>query len=203
MASKKNELQLSAEKLHSDRIQASGEIEKEITDLLAELKLVDTLLHFQLDKKQDISSTGLTSISIQFSANKGIEPVPIEKAASGGELSRVMLALQKLVSEKKQMPTVLFDEIDTGVSGDVAQKIGNLLNRMGKHMQLIAITHLPQVAAKAIQHYKVEKFEESGRTVSRVRMLSEEEHVEEVARLMSGEIITDAAISNARALMNA
>jgi DNA repair protein RecN (Recombination protein N) len=139
---------------------------------------------------------------MMFSANLGIETVPIEKAASGGELSRVMLALQKLISEKSQLPTVLFDEIDTGVSGDVAQKIGSLLNKMGQHFQLIAISHLPQVAAKANHHLRVEKEFVDDRTSTRVKVLGHNERIEEIARLMSGELITDAAIENARALMN-
>jgi DNA repair protein RecN (Recombination protein N) len=136
-----------------------------------------------------------------FSANQGIAPVPIEKAASGGELSRVMLSLQKLLAEKKQLPTVIFDEIDTGVSGEVAQKIGNLLHEMGKNVQLVAITHLPQVAAKAACHLKVLKLNLEGQTLVAVKELKIEERIEEVARLMSGELISDAAIANAKHLM--
>lgn len=188
--------------LHQARLKAKPAIEKHLTDLLAELKMENTTLSFDLEQKSEIGNNGSTQLTMRFSANKGIEAIPIEKAASGGELSRVMLALQKIVSEKKAMPTVLFDEIDTGVSGDVAQKIGNLLRKMGENMQLIAITHLPQVAARAEHHFKVEKFEANNKTVSVVRELSEEEHVEEVARLMSGEKISEEALLNARSLMN-
>ncbi len=188
--------------LHQARLKAKPVIEKHLTDLLAELKMENTTLSFDLEQKSEIGNNGSTQLTMRFSANKGIEAIPIEKAASGGELSRVMLALQKIVSEKKAMPTVLFDEIDTGVSGDVAQKIGNLLRKMGENMQLIAITHLPQVAARAEHHFKVEKFEANNKTVSVVRELSEEEHVEEVARLMSGEKISEEALLNARSLMN-
>jgi DNA repair protein RecN (Recombination protein N) len=101
------------------------------------------------------------------------------------------------------MPTVIFDEIDTGVSGDVAQKIGNMLKRMGSDMQLLAISHLPQVAARAAQHIKVEKVDENGRAVSRVYVLTSAEQIEEIARLMSGEQVTSAALENARDLINA
>lgn len=188
--------------LHQARLKAKPEIEKQLTDLLAELKMENTMLSFDLEQKSEIGNGGSTDLTMRFSANKGIEAIPIEKAASGGELSRVMLALQKIVSEKKAMPTVLFDEIDTGVSGDVAQKIGNLLRKMGENMQLIAITHLPQVAARAEHHFKVEKFEANNKTVSVVRELNEDEHVEEVARLMSGEKISEEALLNARSLMN-
>ncbi len=198
----KQQVDEKANELHSLRLKAKPQIEKLITDLLAELKMENTTLSFDLEQKSEIGQSGSTNLTMRFSANKGIEAIPIEKAASGGELSRVMLALQKIVSEKKAMPTVLFDEIDTGVSGDVAQKIGNLLRKMGEHMQLIAITHLPQVAARAENHFKVEKFEANNRTVSKVRELSDEEHVEEVARLMSGETISAEALMNARSLMN-
>jgi len=114
----------------------------------------------------------------------------------------MILALQKMISGKKVFPTVLFDEIDTGVSGDVAQKIGTLLQKMGAHFQLLAITHLPQVAAKASIHFKVEKEVENMRTKTTVTVLGNDERVEEIARLMSGELITDAAKENAKALMN-
>ena len=188
--------------LHEGRLAKITELETNIQSLLSDLKLVDTRFNFHLTKKEEISATGITDIVMLFSANKGMEPIAIEKAASGGELSRVMLALQKLISEKKQLPTVLFDEIDTGVSGEVAQKIGTLLDKMSNQVQLLAITHLPQVAAKARQHFKVEKNLVNERTLTSVRLLNEEEHINEVARLMSGEEISDAAILNARNLMN-
>jgi DNA repair protein RecN (Recombination protein N) len=188
--------------LHEGRIAKIAEIEENIQSLLSDLKLVDTRFNFHLTKKEEISATGITDIVMLFSANKGMEPIAIEKAASGGELSRVMLALQKLISEKKQLPTVLFDEIDTGVSGEVAQKIGTLLDKMSNQVQLLAITHLPQVAAKAKHHFKVEKNLVNERTLTSVRLLNEEEHIHEVARLMSGEEISDAAILNAKNLMN-
>lgn len=198
----KQQVEEKASDLHKARLKAKPSIEKQLADLLAELKMENTTFSFDLEERSEIANSGSTHLTMRFSANKGIEAIPIEKAASGGELSRVMLALQKIVSEKKDMPTVLFDEIDTGVSGDVAQKIGNLLCKMGENMQLIAITHLPQVAARAQHHFKVEKFEANNKTVSVVRELNEEEHVEEIARLMSGETISAEALLNARSLMN-
>jgi DNA repair protein RecN (Recombination protein N) len=158
-------------------------------------------LKFDLIESDSISSSGKSEISFLFSANKGMTPIPVEKAASGGELSRVMLALQKMVSEKRQLPTILFDEIDTGVSGDVAQKIGHLLNQMGETVQLIAISHLPQVAAKAEQHLVVAKKIENQEMKTRVYSINEEERVLEIARLLSGEQISAAALSNAKNLM--
>ena len=197
----KKQLHTVAGELHTQRVKAVSTIEEKIQDSLAELKLPDTRLSFKLEQQEKFNSYGNSSLSLLFSANKGIAPVEIEKAASGGELSRVMLALQQLISEKTQLPTIFFDEIDTGVSGDVAQKIGNLLKQMGTTMQLFAISHLPQVAAKAKHHFKVEKAA-SGETVQTViRPLSYEQRIEEIARLMSGETINEAAISNAKALM--
>jgi DNA repair protein RecN (Recombination protein N) len=197
-----NEMLEKAAILHGARCKAVETIENRIKVLLAELKLPETNLVFELQKRQQVNQSGETDVSLLFSANKGMNPVPIEKAASGGELSRVMLALQKMLSEKKVLPTVLFDEIDTGVSGDVAQKIGLLLQNMGDKFQLIAISHLPQVAAKATNHMKVEKASNEFSTQTTVLNLNADERIEEIARLMSGEQITPAAIANAKALMN-
>ncbi len=196
------EVEQAAKQLHTARLKAIEPISQAIQAILVDLKLPNTKLEFKLTERADLTASGCTDIVLNFSANLGIETVPIEKAASGGELARVMLALQKLISEKRLLPTVLFDEIDTGVSGDVAQKIGTLLQKMGEHFQLFAISHLPQVAAKASHHFRVEKEIVNNRTITRVAVLNQQERVEEIARLMSGELITDAAIENAKALMN-
>ena len=187
--------------LHENRIKAAGGIENAIKDCLQELKLSDTEINFQLSFCE-LKENGASDLSILFSANKGMVMTPIEKAASGGEMSRVMLALQKIISDKRKLPTVLFDEIDTGVSGEVAQKIGLLLRAMGENMQLIAISHLPQVAAKANNHFKVEKDSDGTSTKTYVKRLENEEVAIEIARLMSGEVITSEAILTAKNLMN-
>ena len=187
--------------LHENRIKAAGGIENAIKDCLQELKLSDTEINFQLSVSE-LKENGASDLSILFSANKGMVMTPIEKAASGGEMSRVMLALQKIISDKRKLPTVLFDEIDTGVSGEVAQKIGLLLRAMGENMQLIAISHLPQVAAKANNHFKVEKDSDGTATKTYVKRLENEEVAIEIARLMSGEVITSEAILTAKNLMN-
>ena len=192
----------SAEKLHSIRAAAIPEIESRIKQELRGLKLEDTELIFNLTVNQEkLGSYGNSKLEILFSPNVGVQPVPIDKAASGGELSRVMLALQNLLSTKIQLRTILFDEIDTGVSGDVAQKMGSTLKKMGGKMQVIAITHLPQVAAKGGQHLKVLKQVSGGTTLSSVVELNNLERIEETARLMSGDIINKAALENAKALM--
>ena len=187
--------------LHENRIKAAGGIENAIKDCLQELKLSETEINFQLSVSE-LKENGASDLSILFSANKGMVMTPIEKAASGGEMSRVMLALQKIISDKRKLPTVLFDEIDTGVSGEVAQKIGLLLRAMGENMQLIAISHLPQVAAKANNHFKVEKDSDGTSTKTYVKRLENEEVAIEIARLMSGEVITSEAILTAKNLMN-
>ena len=191
-----------ANKIHEKRKKAAPSIEGSIQLLLGDLKMPNTRIQFQLSERKELNANGISDVAILFSPNKGIEPIAIDKAASGGELSRLMLALQNLVSKKKQLPTIIFDEIDTGVSGDVAQKIGNLLRNMGENLQLLAITHLPQVAGKAQNHFKVEKAIVNNLTRTNVRVLKDVERVEEIARLMSGEEINEAALLNAKALMN-
>jgi DNA repair protein RecN (Recombination protein N) len=191
-----------AESIHALRLKSGPSIEKSLHELLSELKMPDTYLKFELTKLDQLRSNGISEVKVLFCPNKGLGYQPIEKAASGGELSRVMLSLQCLISEKKQLPSILFDEIDTGVSGEVAQKIGRLLKRMGGNMQLLAISHLPQVAGKAQHHLKVEKFLENDVVRTSMSYLSDEQRVEEIARLMSGEEINSAALQNAKALMN-
>lgn len=198
----RNSLLELANSLHQKRSEATETISFNLKSILTDLKLPETQLTFQLARREALTSSGNTDLTILFSANKGMSPVPVEKAASGGELSRLMLALQKMISTKMQLPTVLFDEIDTGVSGEVAEKMGKLLKEMGTTMQLMAITHLPQVASKGTHHVKVEKYIKQNATVTNVRGLSDNERQMEIARLMSGEEITDAAIVAARQLMN-
>jgi DNA repair protein RecN (Recombination protein N) len=195
------ELVKTATAMHKKRIAAVEPIIKALNLLLTDLKLPHTKLEIVLTINDELSNFGNSQVSFLFSANLGMAPVPIEKAASGGELSRLMLALQQLISEKRALPTILFDEIDTGVSGDVAQKMGNLLKKMGERVQLIAISHLPQVAAKAAHHFVVSKELVAERMSTKVIQLNENERIKEVARLMSGEEITDAALKNAEFLM--
>ena len=201
ISSLEESLKKKAHQLHRERIKAIPTIEKSIKNALSDLKLVNTELQFNLELSTELTDTGCSKLEILFSPNAGIAPVPVHKAASGGELSRVMLALQSLMSAKTQLRTILFDEIDTGVSGDVAQKVGATLSKMGEGMQVIAITHLPQVAAKGTQHLRVAKSLINDRTMSEVQVLSQEERVEETARLMSGDKISQAALENAKALM--
>jgi DNA repair protein RecN (Recombination protein N) len=191
-----------AKVLNKLRKEALPNIEERIQSGLNSLKLSGAQLMFRLTETTSLNARGMIDLEMLFSANKGMLPIPIQKAASGGELSRVMLLLQQLISSTLEMPSILFDEIDTGVSGDVAEKIGKLLKEMGQGRQLFAITHLPQVAAQAQHHLVVRKTENNQRIETSVAELVLEERVTEIARLMSGEVINDAALVNARNLMN-
>ncbi len=145
---------------------------------------------------------GCDEVQLYISTNKGEEPKPLAKIASGGEISRVMLALKSIIAREQSLPVMIFDEIDTGISGEISEKVGRTMRRLSGKCQIIAITHQPQIASQAHKHYRVQKVEEDGRTVSRIIPLNENEHVTEVATLMSGEEITDAALESAQELIN-
>jgi len=187
--------------LNKSRKSAIAVMETKFKEGLSSLKLKDATLSFQMTEVPQLNERGMIELELLFSANKGMEPTPIHKVASGGELSRVMLLLQQLVSEKMQLPCILFDEIDTGVSGDVAERIGKLLYTMGKGRQLFAITHLPQVASKAQHHLLVTKSESLHAVNSEVVSLNPEERIREIARLLSGEEINPEALRQAQHLM--
>jgi DNA repair protein RecN (Recombination protein N) len=197
----KSEVEQLALLLHHKRVEGAPQISERLQKILHGLKLPHTTLTFQLNESQELQSNGYTQIQLLFSANLGHQPVSVEKAASGGELSRLMLALQQMVSEKKSLPTIIFDEIDTGVSGEVALKMASLLQEMSKNGQCLAITHLPQVAAKAAHHFKVSKALVADRMITSVASLQLPERRIEIARLMSGEQITEAALQHADNLL--
>lgn len=194
-------LWLNAKQLHQKRLDGVEQLAQKLELILQDLKLPHTKLAFDLQQTEQLNASGCTQIDLLFSANLGHNPVPVERAASGGELSRLMLALQKMSSEKKALPTIIFDEIDTGVSGDVALKIGKLLNEMSANGQCMAISHLPQVAARAAHHFLVQKSVVAERMQTQVSPLSTDARIEEIARLLSGEAITEAAMANAEALL--
>lgn len=191
---------LLAETISKKRKTSAKEIEKEAAVLLNELKLEGATIHFDFNSVE-LNEHGIDEIAMFFAPNKGMEPQLIEKSASGGELSRLMLVIQFMLSRKRKLPTVIFDEIDTGVSGEAAQRIGSLLKKMGDKMQLLAITHLPQVASKGTHHILVVKEDKEGRTKTFLKNLEEKERIEEIAKLMSGSKINDAALLNAKNLM--
>ena len=169
--------------------------------LLRQLGLEKAKIAVELTESGNYNSFGKENIQLLFQANSGFALKPIQSAISGGERSRVMLSIKKLMAENAELPTLILDEIDTGVSGKVAEEMGNVMKEMSTNMQLIVITHLAQVAAKGNNNYKVIKEDISGRTRSNIIPLSEEEKLREIAQLLSGSKITDAAISQAQELM--
>jgi DNA repair protein RecN (Recombination protein N) len=179
------------------------ETEKKITESLKQLGMPNAKFRISLTRTKDFTSSGIDNADFLFSANKQIEPENITKVASGGELSRVMLSLKSMLTKNNNLPTIIFDEIDSGVSGEVADKVGQILSDMGRYMQVVNITHLPQVASRGTQHYHVYKEETEDSTITRIRLLSDDERVIEVARLLSGSEITETAIKNASELINA
>ncbi|MFU8813414.1 MAG: DNA repair protein RecN [Balneolaceae bacterium] len=144
---------------------------------------------------------GCDEIRFFISTNKGEEPKPLSKIASGGEVSRVMLSLKSILAKEQHLPVMIFDEIDTGISGHISEKVGRVMRSLSVHCQIIAITHQPQIASQAHHHYRVEKSEEQGRTITSITKLSDEDHIREIAGLMSGEEITDSAIRSAKELI--
>ena len=179
------------------------EIESRIIALLKQLGIPNAKFRISLTHLQEFTPTGIDQADFLFSANKQIEPENLAKIASGGELSRVMLSLKSLLTKNNNLPTIIFDEIDAGVSGEVADKVGQILSAMGKYMQVINITHLPQVASRGTRHFHVYKDETDNSTFTRVKLLSPEERILEVARLLSGSEVTETAIKNARELLKA
>lgn len=192
-----------AEEISEKRIAVLPDIESRITELLKQLGIPNAKFRISLTHLQEFTPTGIDQADFLFSANKQIAPENLAKIASGGELSRVMLSLKSLLSKNINLPTIIFDEIDSGVSGEVADKVGQILSGMGKYMQVINITHLPQVASRGTRHYHVYKDDTDNSTFTRVKLLSPEERILEVARLLSGSEVTETAMKNAKELLKA
>ena len=199
--SQNNCLKLS-EELTKLRTKAIHGIEQTIKKTLAELSMENAIFKIVLSQKSDLGINGLDELKFLFTANKGAELNELHKVASGGELSRLMLSLKALLASKKQLPTIIFDEIDTGVSGDVADKIGEILLSMGNNMQVIAITHLPQMASKGDHHLFVYKKDNEDKTVSYIKQLNKAERINEIAKMLSKSNPTVSAIKNATELLN-
>lgn len=179
--------------LSSKRLENAPVLEKNILKILSNLGMDRSQIEIKVDSLKDFTPSGTDKVSILFSANFGMPIQPIVKAISGGERSRVMLAIKKIMAENVELPTLILDEIDTGVSGRIANEMGKLMRDMSKSMQIVTITHLPQVAAKGKIQLKVEKQENKGKTTTGVRKLSEEERIEEIAQLISGSDVTESA----------
>ncbi|MDG1503716.1 MAG: DNA repair protein RecN [Flavicella sp.] len=189
------------DQLHKRRKVAIPKLSKQLQDVLAKLGMENATFQISLQPTADFANNGKDHLNFLFSANKGIPHDVLKKIASGGELSRIMLGVKLILSKYAQLPTILFDEIDTGVSGEVSNKIAEVMQEMGTHMQVITITHLPQIAAKGSSHFKVYKEEVSGVTTTFLKKLTQEERVEEVAEILGGKTMTVSALQHAKELL--
>jgi len=189
-------------KIHKSREKAIPGFIKEVETIIYELGMPNARLKIDLKLQQEFFSNGQDQLSWYLSANKGGDFSEIKKAASGGELSRIMLAVKSILASRSNLPTIIFDEIDTGVSGDIAQKMGDILQNMGNSMQVIAITHLPQIAGKGSKHFKIFKEDIGETTVTKIRVLETEERIEELALMLGGNTRSESAMAHARALLN-
>ena len=190
-----------ATKLHTQREKAAKSFSTEVTHLARQLAMPHAAFQIMLEPLTTFSSIGLDQVHFLFSANKGVDVAELSKVASGGELSRLMLSIKSVVSQYNYIPTLIFDEIDTGVSGEVAAKIGSIMQEMGGSLQLISITHLPQVASKAQHHFFIYKDNEGQRTQSHIRLLKSDERVTEIAKMLSNDKVTPEAIKAAEVLL--
>ena len=198
-----NSLKLLADEISANRMNVIPDVELKISELLKQLGMPNGKFRIEISHAQDFNLAGIDNADFLFSANKQVAPENIAKVASGGELSRVMLSLKSLLTKNNNLPTIIFDEIDSGVSGEVADKVGQILSDMGRYMQVINITHLPQVASRGTKHYHVYKDDTGDSTITRVKLLSHDERILEVAKLLSGSEVTETAIKNARELLKA
>ena len=190
-------------KLLSDkRHKGVSSLQSELKNYLSEMAMPHAELKVELTPNENPSESGLESIEFLVRTNKGSSFEPLKKVASGGELSRIMLAIKSILSVNGNLPAIIFDEIDTGVSGEVANNMGSIMKKMANHLQVISITHLPQIASKGKQHYKVFKETKGDTTITKITQLNRDERLLEIAQILSGENPSKAAIDNAKELLN-
>ena len=200
---KESEKRLSqqAKVLHDKRVEAATAFSEKVAALVRQLAMPFAQFQVSVEKQENFGNKGTDAICFLFSANKGVAPDDLRRVASGGELSRLMLSIKSAVSEYNYIPTLIFDEIDTGVSGEVAAKIGGIMRQMGHSLQLISITHLPQVASKAQHHYFIYKDNDGLRTQSHIRLLDSGERIGEIAKMLSNDKVTPEALRAAEVLL--
>ena len=200
LARSEEELREKAERLSLERKKTAKELEERIQQEMQELGFLDTRFTFRFEKKKEISEKGFDEVESYVSLNPGEPLRPLREVGSGGELSRIMLSIKTVLADTDAVPTLIFDEIDTGISGRTAEKVGEKLEKIAKNHQVILITHLPQIAAKADRHFLIEKNVQEGKTKTEIHALNEEASVKELARLLGGEELTEEALQNARSL---
>ena len=194
---------LEYEEVYQDRFYGTlkAQVEKQLAARLIPLGMPNTRFRVDILPRKEPESDGMDDIRFMFSANKSAELQPVAQTASGGEISRLMLCIKAMIAGFTALPTIIFDEVDTGVSGDIADKMGDIMQELGTKMQVFAITHLPQIAAKGQAHYFVYKKDTKDRTLTRIKQLEGEERVNEVARMLIGASLTEASLANAKDLL--
>lgn len=197
-----NELQQLANQLHSNRVAAIPGFTTNLEERAKRLSMPNTRFKIAINQTQIFSSMGQDELKFMFSANRGADFESLKKVASGGEMSRIMLAVKALLSQYTKLPSIIFDEIDTGVSGEVSNKIAAMMLEMSENMQVIAITHLPQLAAKGTYHYKVYKTDSDKQTLTSIKKLTKEERINELAEMLSGKQVVHSAIEHAKQLLS-
>lgn len=196
------ETKIVGKEIHNKRKTAIPELKKQLEEILTTLGLPNAQFEFVLKENAGFKNNGTDSLELLFTANKGVLPGSIGKVASGGEMSRIMLAVKSVLAKYKNLPTLVFDEIDTGVSGEIANKMAAIMVRMSETMQLLTITHLPQIAAKGSNHLKIYKKDTDQVTGTHLKELDESERIYEIAEMIGGKKISDAALANAKELLN-
>lgn len=199
---KANELDAFADTIHQNRINAIPVLSNQLISILETLGMPNVRFQMELLPSETYFQNGKDELQFLFSANKGTDFGLLKKVASGGEMSRIMLAVKAILAQYSKLPTLIFDEIDTGVSGEIAIRMGEIMKEMSAKMQIFAITHLPQIAAKGDSHFKVSKATIDDDTQSELRLLSQDERVIEIAQMLSGAVVSDSALNHAKALLN-
>ncbi|WP_026810682.1 DNA repair protein RecN [Arenibacter latericius] len=196
------ELNTIASKLSKNRNKILPKLKKQLEGTLAELGMASATFKIEIHPSKEFKATGKDDLTFLLSSNKGSAYGELKKVASGGELSRIMLAIKSILANYENLPTLMFDEIDTGVSGEISNKMGDIMQDMSKTMQIFSITHLPQVAAKGAHHFKVYKEEELMGTQTKMKPLSKQERITELAEMLGGKAITESALAHAKELLN-
>jgi len=199
---KESELNVRATAIRENRLKAVPVLSEKLIYFLEQLGMPNARFNIEVKETQNFASNGKDEIQFLFSANKGSDFGMLKKVASGGEMSRIMLAVKAILAQYSKLPTIIFDEIDTGVSGEIANKMSEIMKQMSNAMQVFAITHLPQIAAKGNEHFKVFKTTIGNQTQSELKLLTNDERVVEIAEMLSGKDISDSAINHAKALLN-
>ena len=191
-----------SKEIHTKRVEAVPVLSQQLISILETLGMPNVRFKMDLNLASTYFENGKDELQFLFSANKGTDFGLLKKVASGGEMSRIMLAVKAILAQYSKLPTLIFDEIDTGVSGEIANRMGEIMKEMSQTMQIFAITHLPQIAAKGTAHFKVSKSTVGEYTQSELRLLSNEERVVEIAQMLSGTVVSDSALNHAKALLN-